>query len=43
MGKRLGEGAIGISVGGTYELAEAADALDMAIGGASGSAVVLRI
>jgi len=43
MGRLLGDGAIGISVGGKYQLAEAADALDMAIGGASGDAVVLRV
>jgi NADPH:quinone reductase-like Zn-dependent oxidoreductase len=42
MAERLGTGEIGISVGETHGLAEAADALDLAVAGAGG-AVVLRV
>jgi NADPH:quinone reductase-like Zn-dependent oxidoreductase len=41
--KLLGDGAIGISVGRRYKLADAADALDMAVDGAGGGAVVLHL
>ena len=43
MAERLGDGEIGISVGGIYGLAAAADALDLAVGGGGGGAVVLRV
>jgi hypothetical protein len=43
MAQRLGRGEIGISVDGTYGLTDAARALDLAVGGAGGDAVVLRI
>jgi NADPH:quinone reductase-like Zn-dependent oxidoreductase len=43
MAERLGNGEIGISVGGIYGLAEAADALTLAVGGGGGGAVVLRV
>src|SRR3954447_26962604 len=43
MAERLGNGAIGISVGGIYGLAAAADALNLAVGGGGGGAVVLRV
>jgi len=39
----LESGAIGISVGPIYELAEASKALDLAVRGAGGSSVVLRM
>ena len=41
--ERLGNGEIRISVGGIYGLAEAADALNLAVGGGGGGAVVLRV
>ena len=41
--ERLGNGEIGISVGGIYGLAGAADALNLAVGGGGGGAVVLRV
>jgi hypothetical protein len=43
MAERLGNGEIGISVGGIYGLAAAADALNLAVGGGGGGAVVLRV
>jgi NADPH:quinone reductase-like Zn-dependent oxidoreductase len=43
MAERLGNGEVGISVGGIYRLAEAAEALKMAVGGGGGAAVVLRV
>jgi len=43
MGERLGNGEVGISVGETYGLAEAAEALRVAVGGAGGDAVVLNV
>jgi NADPH:quinone reductase-like Zn-dependent oxidoreductase len=43
MAERLGDGEVGISVGGIYPLAEAAEALKMAVGGGGGAAVVLRV
>jgi hypothetical protein len=43
MAERLREGEIGISVGGIYSLAAAADALKLAVGGGGGGAVVLRV
>jgi len=43
MAERLGNGEIGISVGGIYGLATAADALNLAVGGGGGGAVVLRV
>jgi hypothetical protein len=43
MAERLGNGEIGISVGETYDLAAAADALNLAVGGGGGGAVVLRM
>jgi NADPH:quinone reductase-like Zn-dependent oxidoreductase len=43
MAERLGNGEVGISVGGIYPLAEAAEALKMAVGGGGGAAVVLRV
>ncbi|MFL5827854.1 MAG: hypothetical protein ACJ76V_15125, partial [Thermoleophilaceae bacterium] len=43
MAERLGNGEIGISVGRIYGLAAAADALDLAVGGTGGGAVVLRV
>jgi NADPH:quinone reductase-like Zn-dependent oxidoreductase len=43
MAERLGNGEVGISVGGIYPLAEAAEALKMAVGGGGGNAVVLRV
>src|SRR6059058_1863478 len=43
MAERLGNDEIGISVGGIYGLAAAADALDLAVGGSGGGAVVLRV
>jgi NADPH:quinone reductase-like Zn-dependent oxidoreductase len=43
MAERLGNGQIGISVGAVHGLAEAADALDLAVGGGGGGAVVLRL
>jgi NADPH:quinone reductase-like Zn-dependent oxidoreductase len=41
--EQLGNGEIGISVGGIYGLAAAADALKLAVGGGGGGAVVLRL
>ncbi len=41
--ERLGNGEIGISVGSIYGLAAAAEALDVAVGGGGGDAVVLRL
>ena len=43
MAERLGDGEVGISVGGIYRLAEAAEALKIAVGGGGGAAVVLRV
>jgi hypothetical protein len=43
MAERLGNGEIGISVGGIHGLAAAADALNLAVGGGGGGAVVLRV
>ena len=43
MAERLGNGEIGISVGGIYGLAAAADALNLPVGGGGGGAVVLRV
>jgi NADPH:quinone reductase-like Zn-dependent oxidoreductase len=43
MAERLGDGEIGISVGGIYGLAAAADALNLAVGGGAGGAVVLGV
>jgi NADPH:quinone reductase-like Zn-dependent oxidoreductase len=43
MAERLGNGEIGISVGGIYGLAAAADALNLAVRGGGGGAVVLRV
>jgi hypothetical protein len=43
MAERLGNGEIGITVGGIYSLAAAADALNLAVGGGGGDAVVLRM
>lgn len=43
MAERLGNGEVGISVGEIYRLAEAAEALKMAVGGGGGAAVVLRV
>jgi NADPH:quinone reductase-like Zn-dependent oxidoreductase len=41
--ERLGDGEIPISVGEIYSLAKAAEALDLAVAGARGGAVVLRV
>jgi len=43
MADRLGNGEVGISVGATYDLTAAADALKLAVGGRAGGAVVLRV
>jgi NADPH:quinone reductase-like Zn-dependent oxidoreductase len=43
MAERLGDGEVGISVGEIYGLAEASEALQKAVGGAGGGAVVLRL
>jgi NADPH:quinone reductase-like Zn-dependent oxidoreductase len=43
MAERLGNGEIGITVGGTYGLAAAADALNLAVGGGGSGAIVLRV
>lgn len=43
MAERLGNGEIAVSVGGIYGLDEAAEALSLAVGGAGGAAVVLRV
>jgi NADPH:quinone reductase-like Zn-dependent oxidoreductase len=43
MAGRLGNGEIAVSVGKIYGLAEAADALDLAVRGAGGGSVVLRL
>jgi hypothetical protein len=43
MAERLASGEIGIAVGGIYDLAAAADALNLAVGGGGGDAVVLRV
>jgi NADPH:quinone reductase-like Zn-dependent oxidoreductase len=43
MGERLGNGEVGISVGKIYGLAAAADALELAVSGGGGDAVVLRV
>jgi NADPH:quinone reductase-like Zn-dependent oxidoreductase len=43
MAERLGKGEVGISVGGTYGLAESAEALKAAVGGGSGNAAVLQV
>src|SRR4051794_10094496 len=43
MADRLGNGEIEISVGEIFDLAAAADALNLAVGGGGGGAVVLRV
>jgi len=43
MAERLGTGEVAIALGRIYGLAEAAEALDLAVGGAGGGAVVLRV
>jgi NADPH:quinone reductase-like Zn-dependent oxidoreductase len=43
MAERLADGEIGIAVGEVYDLAAAADALNLAVGGGGGGAVVLRV
>jgi NADPH:quinone reductase-like Zn-dependent oxidoreductase len=43
MAERLGHGEIGISVGEIYGLGATADALDLAVRGGGGGAVVLRV
>ncbi|HEX6456794.1 MAG TPA: NADP-dependent oxidoreductase [Solirubrobacterales bacterium] len=43
MAERLANGEVGISVGATYELAEAPEALKVAVGGGGGNAVVLHV
>lgn len=43
MAERLGNGELAISIGGTYRLAEAAEALETAVGGAGGNAVALLV
>jgi hypothetical protein len=43
MGERLRNGEVSIAVSQVYGLAEAAHALDVAVGGGSGGAVALRI
>ena len=43
MAERLGNGDVGISVGGTYGLADGAEALEVAVGGGGGNAVVLHV
>jgi NADPH:quinone reductase-like Zn-dependent oxidoreductase len=43
MAERLSNGEVGISVGAIYGLATAADALDLAVAGGGGGAVVLRL
>jgi NADPH:quinone reductase-like Zn-dependent oxidoreductase len=43
MAERLGNGEIAVSVAKIYGLAEAADALDLAVRGAGGGSVVLRL
>lgn len=43
MAERLGNGEIGIAVGRVYDLAAAADALNLAVGGGGGDAIVLRL
>jgi NADPH:quinone reductase-like Zn-dependent oxidoreductase len=43
MAERLGNGEIAISVSAVYELAEAEQALDLAVRGAGGGSVVLRL
>src|SRR5205809_6165850 len=43
MAERLGNGEIGVAVGGVYDLAAAADALNLALGGGGGGAAVRRV
>ena len=43
MAERLGNGELAISVGGTYGLAESAEALETAAGGAGGNALALLV
>jgi NADPH:quinone reductase-like Zn-dependent oxidoreductase len=43
MAERLGNGQIGVAVGGIYRLSAAAEALNLAVRGGGGGAVVLRI
>jgi NADPH:quinone reductase-like Zn-dependent oxidoreductase len=43
MAERLGNGELGISVGRVHDLAAAADALDLAVAGGGGGAVVLHL
>src|SRR3954452_21013735 len=43
MAERLGNGEVGIQVGRTYGLAEAAEALKAAVGGGGGDAIVLEL
>jgi NADPH:quinone reductase-like Zn-dependent oxidoreductase len=43
MADLLGKGEVGISVGETYELAEGAEALKIAVAGGGGKAVVLQV
>jgi NADPH:quinone reductase-like Zn-dependent oxidoreductase len=43
MAERLGNGELAISVGGTYGLAEGAEALERAVGGAGGDALALLV
>jgi NADPH:quinone reductase-like Zn-dependent oxidoreductase len=43
MAERLGDGEVGIFVGEIYGLTEASEALQKAVGGAGGGAVVLRL
>jgi NADPH:quinone reductase-like Zn-dependent oxidoreductase len=43
MAERLGNGEIAVSIGKLYGLAEAADALDLAVRGGAGGSVVLRL
>jgi len=43
MAELLGKGEVGITVGETYDLAESAEALKMAVAGGGGKAVVLQV
>jgi NADPH:quinone reductase-like Zn-dependent oxidoreductase len=43
MAERLGNGELAISIGGTYGLAEGAEALETAVGGSGGDAVVMLV
>ncbi len=43
MAERLASGELAVSVGEIYGLAEAAEALDLAVAGGGGDAVVLRV